>query len=332
MHLVSPAHERRVIFLVLPLVHLMDLGGMAQVFSEANDLGARYHLMFCGPQPQVTSAQGLHLANLEALPALRPGDQVIVPAVRTATLMGGRRVLTPELHAWLSGALGLGAQIAAVCSASLLLAEAGLLNGRQCTAHWELFGELRHRAPGARVQEGMLYVQDGPLTTSAGMASGLDLALSLLERDLGPLSAAQVARQMVVYLRRSGNTSQASVYLEFRTHLHAGVHRVQDYLTQHAHENPSLEELARVANMSVRSLTRAFKTATGLTPNRYAQRLRLERARSLMFDPRLTLEAIAVRCGFEDARHFRRLWRETYGESPSLSRERLGREAQRQAV
>jgi transcriptional regulator GlxA family with amidase domain len=125
---------------------------------------------------------------------------------------------------------------------------------------------------------------------------------------------------LVVYLRRDGVQTQTSVYLEYRTHLHPGVHRVQDYLSQHVSDIAQLNTLAKVANLSPRGLTKAFKQNTGLTPLGYQQKLRLELATQLMNDPGMTLNSIAEHCGFEDSRHFRRLWQAHHGTPPSSTR------------
>jgi transcriptional regulator GlxA family with amidase domain len=165
-----------------------------------------------------------------------------------------------------------------------------------------------------------LFVDDGPITTSAGIASGIDMALALVERRHGPLITAAAAREMVVYLRRDGAHQQESVYLDYRTHLHPGVHRVQDWLIAHPEERATLEDLARLAAMSPRNLTRVFRQATGISIQEFTTRLRLERARDLLHDPGLTIEAIATRCGFESARQLRRLWRQELGTTPSAER------------
>ena len=128
------------------------------------------------------------------------------------------------------------------------------------------------------------------------------MALSLVEQDFGPLVAARVAREMVVYLRRNGQEEQRSVYLDHRTHLHPGVHRVQDWLVAHPEKKPALAQLARIAALSPRHLTRVFRSATGITPKQFAAKVKVQVARDLLADPQRTVEAIAGSCGFEDGR------------------------------
>jgi transcriptional regulator GlxA family with amidase domain len=204
-----------------------------------------------------------------------------------------------------------------------VLGEAGLLHRRRCTTHWSYVAELQRRNPTAQVLDNVLYVHDHGITTSAGVASGIDMALWLLEQDYGPRLAATVAHRLVVYLRRSGLDRQASIYLEYRAHIDPCVHRVQDWLTEHITEATSMTELAAVGQTSVRSLARAFKAATDITPREYQQLLRLELAANLVNDSRLSLEAIAAKSGFGDPRHFRRVWRQYFGTSPSTGRQRM---------
>ncbi len=309
----------QVVMLILPEAELLDLAGPAQVFDVANGLGADYTLSFVGTVPRVRSAQGLELLVPSALPAITGDDLVLVPGVRRSS-----RSTSADLHilAWLRGAADAKARIAAVCTGAFLLGEAGLLDGRRCTTHWSLVAALAARFPRAIVEDAALFVQDAGVTTSAGIASGIDMALWLVEQDRGPLVAARVARELVVYLRRDGRHGQSSIYLEYRTHLQPRVHRAQDWLIEHFTTTVTLEQLADVVGTSPRHLARSFKAATGLTPLGYQQRLRLEFAATLMQDPALTLDTIADRCGFDDARSLRRLWREQYGQPPSRMRKK----------
>lgn len=311
---------RRIVFVVLPDVNLLDLAGPAQVFHAAAGMGAPYRVVFCASQPELGSAQGLTLAHLEPLPPVGEGEVVLVPGVHLHAQALDDTWIDPAVVRWIAEASRAGAHVASVCTGAFALGEAGLLDGRRCTTHWQAVPLLQSRYPRAMVEEAMLFVQDGRITTSAGIASGIDLALALVERAHGPLLAAQVARYLVVYLRRNGSHAQHSIYLDYRTHLHPGVHRAQDYLVASLTAPVSLTDVAAAARMSVRSLSRAFKEATGLTPLQYHQRLRLELGAALLSSPELSIEAIAERCGFDDARHFRRLWRRTFGAPPSHSR------------
>ena len=303
----------RLHFLVLPHVHLLDLSGPVQAFYEANTLGGSYAVGFCSPTPRVTSAQGLTLADLAPPGAVEAGDRVIVAGIDSATL--DRLDQVPR--DWLRAAESRGAQVASICSGAFALGEAGLLDGRQCTTHWKIAERLQQRYPSCRVVQNRLFVEDGGVMTSAGVASGIDLALALIEHDHGPLVAARVARELVIWVRRDGGRAQQSVYLDYRTHLHPGVHRVQDWLIAHPERKPKLDDLAEIAALSPRHLTRVFRQATGVTLKSFANRLKLEMASNLLHNPELTLEGIASQCGFEDPRQLRRLWKQAFGSSPS---------------
>lgn len=320
--LVRQHTPRRVIFLLLPQVNLLDLGGPAQVFSAAAALGAAYTLEFRAAQPTIISAQRLSFAPLAELGQVAADDLVIIPGMNLQSYVTGAEQLELAVQRWVGEAHAVGAHVASVCTGAFVLGEAGLLNGRRCTTHWAATEALQQRYPQARVLDTVLYVHDEGITTSAGIAAGVDMALALVERDYGPHFVAQLARELVVYIRRDSTHPQTSVYLQYRTHLHPGVHRAQDYIIAHLTASLSVEQIAAAARMSVRTLARAFRDATGVTLIQYQQQLRLELAATLLRDPELSVDEIANKTGFADVRHFRRLWSRHYGVPPSTSRER----------
>jgi transcriptional regulator GlxA family with amidase domain len=312
---------RNVVFFLLPNLNLLDLAGPSQVFDTAARLGAPYRLMFCSTRSTQTTIPGLVLTQLAPLPVVTADDLVLIPGMSGVDVLSQTHsLLDKETREWLCAAYEAGALLASICTGAFALGEAGLLDGRRCTTHWLFESVLQERNPRAQVQGAVLFVHDRGITSSAGVASGIDMALSLLERQQGPIFAAQVARMMVIYMRRNGTHSQSSVYLDYRTHLHSEVHRAQDYLIQHVAECVPLKDLAEVAGVSTRSLNRVFKEATGLTPVQYHQQLRLELAATLLSNVELTIEEVATKCGFEDVRHFRRLWLRQFGVPPSASR------------
>lgn len=290
------------IFVVVPEVEILDFAGPLQTLSEANRTRQRYRIRICATRPRVVSDQGVVLSDLEPLPDVVGDALVVVPGMPYRATERLERKVTR----WVAHAARAGAHIASVCTGAFVLGEAGLLDGRRCTTHWSRTAELARRYPRARVLEDRLYVTDGEITTSAGIASGIDMALAFIEQADGPIVAAEVAREMVVYLRRDGAQQQRSVYLDYRTHLHPGVHRVQDWIVQNPATRATLDALADVAGMSPRSLTRSFRGATGISVLAFTTRVRLELARTLLHDPGLTMEAVAQRCGMS-ARQLRRL-------------------------
>jgi transcriptional regulator GlxA family with amidase domain len=210
-------------------------------------------------------------------------------------------------------------RIAASCHGAFVLAEAGLLDGRRATTHWDRAGELRARYPKVRVEEDRIFIADGPVWTSAGMTAGIDLALALIEEDLGLEAARTVARRMVLYHRRAGGQSQFSSLLE----LEPKSDRIQSVLT-YARRNLagrlSVDDLAEVAHLSPRQFSRAFQAETGQTPAKAIENLRLEGARALLEDTSHSLDVIAQQTGFGDRNRMRRAFLRAYGQPPQVIR------------
>ncbi|HWM05586.1 MAG TPA: DJ-1/PfpI family protein [Actinophytocola sp.] len=295
----------RVAFLLVPGVHLLDLSGPAQVFSSAAGLGLDHELHYVAERTEIVTAQGLPVRASTSWPALSPTDLVVVPGWRAATLAGSGRLTRASLDR-LRAHHEAGGMVASVCAGADALGRAGLLDGRRCTTHHDLQEELAGRHPGAHVVRDVLYVVDGRVATSAGIASGIDLALHLVARRHGPAAAARVAREMVVYARRNGDEHQASAMLRHRSHVDDSVHQVQDLIDARFASPLPLADLASAAGCSQRTMTRQFGRATGLTPLRYQQLLRLERAEHLIGHG-ATVDAAARAVGFADARMLRRL-------------------------
>jgi transcriptional regulator GlxA family with amidase domain len=295
----------RVVFLLVPQVHLLDLAGPAQVFSTAASMGEEYELHYVADQEEVPTAQGLPVRASVRWPALARDDLVVVPGWRSPRLRGtgplstdGLRLLLDHHHR--------GGTVASICAGADALGRAGLLDGRRCTTHHDLQDELAVRYPRASVVRDVLYVVDDRVVTSAGIASGIDLALHLLAVRHGPGLAARVAREMVVYARRNGHEQQDSAMLRYRGHLNDVVHRVQDLIDERFSDALPLADLGRAGGVSPRTLTRLFADTVGMTPLRYQQALRVERAEHLIGHG-CTVDAAARAVGFADARMLRRL-------------------------
>lgn len=294
-----------VVFVLLPEVHLLDLAGPAQVFSTANELGRPYTFSYVSEQEQVPSAQGLVLSAQRHWPELCADDLVVVPGWRAANVR--EAAVSSATLERLRAHHAAGGTVASVCVGAQVLGQAGLLDGRRCTTHHQLQDEFAARHPRATVMRDVLFTADERVVTSAGIASGIDLALHLLAARHGPGLAAKAAREMVVYARRNGHEPQDSAMLRHRNHLDDNVHRVQDLIDVHYVEALPLGRLATHAGVSPRTLTRQFTEATGgMTPLRYQQALRMERAEHLIGHGS-TIESAAREVGFEDARMLRRL-------------------------
>jgi transcriptional regulator GlxA family with amidase domain len=309
--------EQRLIFALFPGCETLDVAGPLQTFHEANRCGAHYRIVVAGTLRDVGTAQTLGFSRLTALPSVGEGDLVVVPGFDVRQSKPPR-----ELRTWLRRNAASGADFCGVCTGAFAFGEAAMLDGRRCTTHWKRIGELARRFPRARVVDDTLFVTDGPITTSAGAASGIDIALWYVERHYGPLVAARTAREMVVHTRREGSHAQQSFYLNYRAHLNSAVHRVQDFIIGHPSEKVRLPDLAKLAGMSARSMTRAFRLSTGVSIAEYRQHMRLENAKMLLRQPGVSIDRIAAQVGFEDPRQLRRLWRQRFGAPPSKARAR----------
>lgn len=296
----------RVVFLLVPGLHLLDLAGPAQVFAGAADLGFDYRISHVGEYATIGTAQNLTVQAEPELPTVDPADLIVVPGWRAPTGLGGTGPLAARTLDWLRAHHAAGGTVASVCAGADALGRAGLLDGRRCTTHHELQDELARRYPRANVVRDVLYVVDRRVITSAGIASGIDLALHLMATRHGPATAARIARSMVVYARRNGDEAQASAMLRHRGHLNDTVHRVQDLIENRLADRLPLADLAGAVGCSERTVTRMFGRATGMTPLRYQQLLRVERAEHLIGQG-ATVESAARAVGFEDARMLRRL-------------------------
>ena len=296
----------KVVFLLVPQLHLLDLAGPAQAFGTAADLGCGYELTYVAETEDVPAAQGITLRAITQWPALTADDLVIVPGWRSSPAIAGTGPLAGDTLGALAAHHARGGTVASVCAGTDALGRAGLLDGRRCTTHHDIQDELARRYPRATVVRDVLYVVDGRVATSAGIASGIDLALHLIAVRDGPATAARVAREMVVYARRNGDDQQDSAMLRHRNHLSDTAHRAQDHIEARFSRPLPLAEIARTCGVSERTLTRKFTEATGVTPLRYQQLLRLERAEHLIGHG-ATVEAAARAVGFQDARMLRRL-------------------------
>ncbi|MFY7998096.1 MAG: GlxA family transcriptional regulator [Candidatus Kapaibacteriota bacterium] len=299
----------RVTFVLPPFVHLLDLAGPMQVFQEAGMYGQPYDIRWCCYERDFTSSVGLGFAESAWFEdvTLESGEYVFIPGVLSSHLHSTPVAGNKRFYKWLRERYAKGAIVCSVCAGAFTLGYAGLLDGKRCTSHWRLVDDLQRTFPSAHVQPDVLFVNDERIYTSAGISAGIDLALYILEERHGALLAHNVARELVVYHRRSGLQKQTSVYLDYRNHVHVGIHKVQDWIIEHLDTAPSLEQLAEIATMSIRHLTRIFRQVTGISINTYITLIRCEVARGLMNNPEYSMETIAERCGLQSVRQLRRI-------------------------
>ncbi|MBD2701343.1 DJ-1/PfpI family protein [Spirosoma sp. BT702] len=297
------------VFLILPNVHLMDLAGPDQTIHEAIDYGASFIIEYCGIDAEVQSSAGLHMKkplhfsqiNLSA------GDYLLIPGSSVTYLLSPEFARNQSLFDWIRQCHQQQIRLVSICAGAFVLAQCGLLNGIACTTHFKQTRTLQAMYPLANVRENILFVEENNIYTSAGIASGIDLLLYIIERHKGGYFTHKVARELVIYNRRDGSNQQISVLLQFRNHIHTGIHRAQDYIIEHIYQRHNLGALAEIANMSERNFTRIFKKETGITATYYINLIRRELIDKFLNHKDLTLTQIAQKVGLMSEKQVRRI-------------------------
>ncbi|PSJ30307.1 AraC family transcriptional regulator [Streptosporangium nondiastaticum] len=314
--------QRRTVLIVLfDEVQSLDFTGPAEVFAGARQWTGdpatyRVHTATLDGGPVRTSS-GLRVTPDSALHD--------APAAHTLLVPGGEGTRTPDprLVTWLREHAPRAERVVSVCTGSFLLAAAGLLEGRRATTHWAFCAALAARFPSVRVEPDPIYVRDGNVVTSAGVTAGIDLALALVEDDLGREPALAVARNLVVFLRRPGNQTQFSAPLAAQTASRPRLRDVQHWIVENPAADLSVEALAARADLSPRHFARAFHSETGMTPGRYVDRVRLEAARRQLEDTGDGVEEVSRACGYGTPEAMRRAFVRSLGTSPAEYRRRF---------
>jgi transcriptional regulator GlxA family with amidase domain len=314
---------------VPPRMLLLDIAGPIEVLRWANHVqkAVRFDVSYIGPRKRVISSIGLTVAEIKPLPDDLPQDSMIILAGNVSQALGASSSETAddaaesEIINWLRTAFRPRQTLVSICSGALLAGRAGLLDGRACTTHHSDSRKLALAAPKAKVLENRLFVEDGHCYSSAGVTAGIDLMLHLVSQITDHRCAAEVARYLVVYIRRSGTDPQISPWLEGRNHIHPAVHRVQDAIAADPAKNWTLKALGRIAGASPRHLSRLFHEYAGMNIPDYRNRLRATLARDLLAQTQLDMEQVAERAGFASTRQLRRVWGRLNTRSPRESRE-----------
>lgn len=317
-----PAPALTLICVVPPQVLLLDLAGPIEAFRIANRLGAQqYTFRFVGLTDTVETSIGLSFTGVSPLPETLPPQAWLVILGQANAGISSQSAAMQPLIAWLTRVGSHAALIATVCSGALVAAQAGLLAGRQATTHYSLLEDLARIEPTARIAGDRIFTTDGRLHTSAGICAGIDLALHLIANTGGPLVAAAVAREMVVYLRRAGQDPQLSPWLAHRNHLHPTVHRAQQLIAAAPTEDWALGRIADAVQVSARHLNRLFQEHAGTTVAAYHALLRAEHLRQLFAQsPNEPLERLARRAGYGSVRTLRRAWHTYFADQPLPNR------------
>jgi transcriptional regulator GlxA family with amidase domain len=306
----------RIGLVLFPGVQVLSLAPLS-VFEMANlELGRAFYdvRVLSESGGQIRTSIG---ATVDTQPFGRTSSDTLI--------FGGASVISqssPKLLAFVRKAVGRARRIAGPCTGAFILAEAGVLDGRRATTHWAFAREFRSLYPNVTLEEDRIFIIDGPVWTSAGMTAALDLALAMVEKDLGLEIARNVARKMVLFHRRAGGQSQFSALLE----LEPKSDRIQSALT-YARRNLrtllSVEQLAEAAHLSPRQFSRAFRAETGQSPAKAIETLRLEAAKVMMEEGRHPIEVVARETGFASRERMRRAFLRAYGQPPQAMRRQM---------
>ena len=312
---------RNVLIVGFPDVQVLDVTGPGEVFSMADRLAPGVYEVSVRArtrQPLTTSGQLLVAPN-GPLPARGTIDTLIVPG-GLGTFEARRDA---KLIDWIRSAAGRSRRVASVCTGAFLLAEAGLLDGRRATTHWASGEALARSYPQVEVDTDPIFVRDGNVYTSAGVTAGMDLALALVEEDLGRDVALEVARWLVLFLKRPGGQSQFSAQLSSQLAERRPLRDLQAWIVEHPGEDLSVPALAERSHMSERNFARAFRREVGMTPGAYVEAVRVDRARMLLETSDLPVETVAAQCGFGTVETMRRAFARRLNVSPSDYRGRF---------
>lgn len=317
-------YQRRVVVVVYSGAQALDITGPIEVFDTANrrlpDTGVRYRIEFVSADaPLVRTCSGMVIAAEPLDAGDSPIDTLLVPGGWSLKEAMADR----ELVAWIDRAAGRSRRVASVCGGAFLLAEAGLLNGRRATTHWAFCGEMAQRYPDVTVDREPIFVWDGRFVTSAGVSTGIDMALSLVEADHGAAFALEVARFLVLFFKRNGGQSQFSAVLEAQLADRAPIRAAQEWILAHLEQPLPVPEIAERANMSLRNFARVFRREVGTPPGQYIEQMRIARARKLLETTELPVAQIARRCGFPAPETFFRSFGRTLELTPNEYRQRF---------
>jgi transcriptional regulator GlxA family with amidase domain len=314
---------RTVVTVVFPGFQALDAVGPTEVFDGTRrPTGAvDYRVITTAAEAGwVESSSGLGFRVERALRDVQgPIDTLLVAGGDGTAAAVGDRELVREIRR----VAAVSRRVTSVCSGAFLLAETGLLDGRRATTHWSVCALLARTYPAVHVEPEPIFVRDGNVATSAGVTAGMDLALALVEEDLGRDVALAVARRLVLFLRRPANQSQFSAQLSAQVAEHDALREVQAHIAEHPEADLSVSALARHASMSERNFARHFRAQVGLTPARYVEQVRVEAARRRLEESDDSVDVVARSCGFGTAETLRRTFLRSLRTTPTEYRRRF---------
>jgi transcriptional regulator GlxA family with amidase domain len=311
--------DRVVVFVVFDGMKLLDAAGPAEVFAEANKFGASYRVVMASVDGKdVSTSVGTRFAASTSIES--------VESVDTAVVSGGDDLVGRPIHPELVAAVGAlrprARRMASICTGSFILAQAGILDGRRATTHWRHTRLLSRAFPQVSVEPDAIFVRDGDIYTSAGVSAGIDLALALVEDDHGADLVRDVARSLVVYLKRAGGQSQFSALVEAPPPRRSQLRALTETIAANPGADHSVKRLAAQVSLSTRQLTRLFQIELGTTPARYVEMIRIDTARSALDAGRSVADSARM-AGFGSAETLRRVFVSELGISPKAYRDRF---------
>jgi transcriptional regulator GlxA family with amidase domain len=316
-----PGNSRRIVVVAYDGVGLLDVTGPLEVFTQANVVGASYDLIVAGLDGgHVVTRTGTKIVPNVAL-------REIVSPLDTLIVAGGpdweNQVNNDILVTQVARVACMARRVTSVCTGAFVLAAAGLLDGRRATTHWRHLDQLEARFPLVQVDRDAIFLRDGTVTTSAGVSTGIDLALSLVEDDFGPELARSVARELVVFMQRPGGQSQFSIRVRSGSSHHESLRRLIDQIVADPAADYSLATMSNLAGFSVRHLCRLFREEIGLSAARYVESIRVELARELLETTDDTIALVATKVGFNSMETMRRAFLREIAVTPAGYRERF---------
>jgi transcriptional regulator GlxA family with amidase domain len=326
----SVREPRRIVILAFPGVQPLDVIGPSEVFAGADQLvgGGAYTVEVVATEPGPIATRGGGYSLVPKTTTSRCSGPI-----DTLVVAGGVGVERAQQDAalirWIRSAARRSRRVTSVCSGAFLLARAGLLEGRTVTTHWASTAELARRHPEVRVDPKPIFVRDGEVWTSAGVTSGMDLSLALVEEDLGREVAVEIARWLVLFLQRPGGQAQFSSHLSTQLSERQPLRDLQAWIADNLDADLRVEALAERASMSPRNFARFFRRETGMTPAAYVEVLRVERARQLLEEAGDPTEVVAAQCGFGTPETMRRAFARRVGVAPATYRARFKRSTPR---
>lgn len=315
-------HKKNIVLLVLPEVQLLDVAGPTDVFTAANLLnvsgfGYKVHMVSGTSEKIIYSSSGMPLICSHTIYDIDfPIDTLLVAGTELKVL----GEITSDLYHYLQNRITDVRRIGSVCVGAFVLAEAGLLKGKQVTTHWKYADILQRNYPDLKVNINPFFIKDQQIYTSGGVSSGMDLALALLEEDFGKPLASEVAKHLVLHLKRPGVQTQFGNALPDYQMLSSFTKEVRDWLKDKLEQPISIENIAESMNMSIRNFSRVFLKESGMTPGKFLEKMRLDQAKNMLEYTDISTELVAEKCGFGSVVSLRRLFLKYLSLSPTQYR------------